>query len=213
MDSLQLHFHPGLVRHRAKSWRHQQHMLHLGQGSIDAASGILCIFMALMAMGMVSKSQLQVLGFGTDYRLGTTWRRGLESYFIGASETDVLDLLTTLPGIEVQSLIGPTSRCVEMAQSRLALNELALLGLAVEVARPIRWVLAVGTELGGGGSENTATSLLCLDPAESSPRVAPFNTRLCLNSPRRGSRQLHYVTATALLSPSCGIAIALSKRR
>lgn len=210
MPPLQIQLHDGFAWDRSRTWRQQEHTPHLRQGSLDAASAHLCMFMALMLLGLASKDEIRSLRHGTDYRFGATWNRSLESFFSGANSTEVLDFLRTLKEqVAYHAASGSTMHTLDFARRGLNQNNLVILGLEREGQYGKRWTLGIGTEWLMKGSQRDTTSILCLDPAEPAPSVAQFNARLRLNSPRRGSRQLHYAVPGAIQSVSCDFAICL----
>ena len=214
MDALSMRLHPGLIPDGSRNWRQRQHSPHLRQGSIDAAAGPLCTYMAMIVLGLASKDQVKSLRHGSDYRFGKTWIKSLDTFFLGASADDLLELLAALDSYLIaEAAIGPTRVTLEFAQRRLARNELVILGLGQETRYGEHWVLAVGTAAVLMHGKRSTTGLLCLDPAEPAPWVAQFNARLSLDSPRRGARYLHYAVPNAIQSVNCSTAIALSLRR
>ena len=210
MPPLKIKLHEGFVCDKSRTWRQHEHTPHLRQGSVDAASAHLCMFMALTLLGIASKDDIRSLRHGTDYLFGATWTRSLESFFTGANSAEVLDLLRTLKGqVAFHTASGSTMHTLDFARRGLNRNDLVILGLECEGRSGKRWTLGVGTESLTKGSRSDTTSILCLDPGEAPPSVAQFNARLRLNSPRRGSRQLHYAVPGAIQSVSCDFAICL----
>lgn len=192
-------------------WRQESGVPFLAQGSIDASSGALSLLMALMVLGLASRDRVQSLGYGADRWLDAAWRRTLEWYFTGGGPDDVEEVLGLIEGpIAWQSYRGSTRACIAFAATQVGSGIPVLLCLGRREALPGQWCVGVGTE--HDASRAAARSLLCLDPSQSPPGLAPFNSRLSLDSPRRGAAELHYAVPGRILTRPCHCAIAIARR-
>ena len=126
----------------------------------------------------------------------------------------MLTLLDTVERyVNRESQIGSMRRVLAFTLSRLAANDVVLLGFGEAAIGTYHWTLAVGVESRVSGRKSRATGVLCMDSAEPAPMLASFNARLEIDSPRRGASKLNYRGADGRPSlVTCTSAIALSRR-
>ena len=174
------------------------------------------VLMSLIVLGVASRAHIRSLRvIAEGDRLEPTWRKVQETFFRGADDGDLVELLDTLDQYLRHRLVtGSMRQVLTFALERLAKDEIVILGFNDEQAFGGHWVLACGVELIVAGSTKTTTGVLCLDSAEEPPTIAPFNTRLELESPSRGARYLHYRRPDGgVRIVTCKTAIALARRR
>ena len=216
MPSLQTRLHPGVIPPTSASWRRRSRSAHLHQGQLTGCCGGMSVLMSLIVLGVASRAHvrsLRVIAEGD--RLEPTWRKVQENFFAGADDGDMVELLGTLHQyLRYRLVTGSMRQVLAFTLERLAKDEVVILGFNDEGAVGGHWVLACGIELLVAGSTRTTTGVLCLDSAEDPPTLAPFNTRLELESPSRGARFLHYRRPNGSVRiVTCKAAIALSRRR
>jgi hypothetical protein len=175
----------------------------------------MAVLMSMIVLGVASRAHvrsLRVIAEGD--RLEPTWRKVQETFFSGADDQDMIELLGTLDQhIRYRPMTGSMRQVLAFTLERLAKDEVVILGVNDESQYGGHWVLAVGIELIVLGSTRTTTGVLCLDSAEAPPMLAPFNTRLELESPNRGARYLHYrLPDGGVRTITCKTAIALAAR-
>jgi hypothetical protein len=215
MPTLQTRLHSGVIPDDSASWRQRGRSAHLRQGSMDGACGPLAVFMSLVVLGVASRALVRSLRVLTNDRLDDTWIKSLDTFFLGTDDSEMVDLLKTLDrSIRHRAVTGSMRQVLDFTLLRLAKNEVVILGFTDAGSHGGHWVLAIGIEQVVAGAKRTPTGILCLDSAEPAPLLAPFNSRLDLDSPGRGARYLHYrLPEGGIRSVTCKTAIALSVQR
>ena len=216
MHALQMRMHPGVVQLNPSSYRQRHRSAHLRQGELTGACGPLAILMAMIVMGIASKQYVRRLRCAEEGDLlMPLWSKVQDSFFSGADGDQMRELLDEVDRyVHRQCVTGSQRKVLAFTLARLAENDVVVLGFGDQGAPgPYHWSLAVGVLSKVAGQKSTATGVLCLDAAEAAPTLAPYNTVLDLDSPKRGARQLHYWNQEMRpLLVSCTSAIALSLR-
>lgn len=215
MATLQTRMHPGVVEKGSPIYRRNR-SAHLRQGELTSACGTWTILMAMVTLGVATKSYVRRLHMTDEGDLlAPLWSKAQETFFSGANHDDMLMLLDTVARyVHRQSVTGSMRQVLAFTLARLGENDVVILGFGDDgVPDPYHWALAVGSEWKLAGVKKAATGVLCLDASEAAPMLAPYNARLELTSPKRGARQLHYRGADGRpLLMTCTSAIALSRR-
>ena len=214
MPTLHLRLHPGLIPDAQATWRQRHRTPHLRQGDLDGSCGASVVLTALIILRLATWAEVRTLRILSPGRLEETYSKCLETFFGGSSDADMFELLDTLRGtLRYRVTTGSMRRVRDFALARLRLDELVIVGINPWGTRRGHWVLGVGAEIVSNAGSRAVIGILCLDPAEPSPLVAPFNGKLDLESPATGARHVHYRTAGSIRNVTCKIAIALSLRR
>lgn len=214
MATLEMRLHPGVIT--GKTARQRGRSAQLGQGDVEGACGACTVLMALIVLGIASRSKLRSIGeLEADDPLAGMWAQAQKTYFTGADEDEMRDLFKTLDRlVRYKETCGSKRRVLAFTLDRLEAGDVVVLGFSNKFGHGGHWVLAVGTESMVVGTKRTTTGVFCLDPSTQAPTVAPYNTKLDLMSPRRGARCLHYrLPSGGLSTVTCDVAFALSVRR
>lgn len=214
MATVQLRLHPGVAPSQSAGYRQRGRSAHLTQGALTGCCGGLAVLMSLVVLGVATRAHIRSLRLMAEGdRLEPTWQKVQELFFTGADEEEMLDLLSTLDRhLRYRLASGSMRKVLAFVLDRLAQGDVVITGLG-DLRTYGHWVLAIGVEQLVVGSARTTTGVLCLDPAEAAPQVAPFNTKLDLESPSRGARKLYYHRPGGMHLVTCSSAIALSRRR
>lgn len=182
--------------------------LYLRQGDLDGACGIYCLLMALIACDLLTRSDI-----GRFSRM-----RGPavhESFFEGTDGADLARISETLaPRSRVNHFVGAHAAVLMDAEREFGRGRAVLLAVEDRLRRYSHWVFLIGAQY-TGFPRGPTTALLALDPgsAGAEPSLQPFNWKLLLDNPRRGSRYLtcldsagsrRLVTCTEALSLRAG---------
>jgi hypothetical protein len=211
MERLVITLHPRLMR-KSLTPREIRRGFHLQQTPFNSG-GPLCIWMALMILGLLRRQDVRHLYGKPGGLFGEAFATTLTADLQGDGEVETPQIARTLPKevCHVQQA-GVMSNMVDFTLRRLRRRHLVLLYLKPAGSPLSRWVLAVGIERSAAKHPNLA--ILSLDPAELRPGVVPWNTRLELDSRHRGSAYLgHRAPDRPVWHMTCQSAIALSVRQ
>ena len=163
-------------------------------GDLDGACGPLSFWTALVALGIVTRSQVICRDFaGAGDKFDAAWEKSLALWFDGTDEDEmVASLATVAPFIERQECYGAMRKQVDFVIERLRRNEVVLLGLERRDERDGHWVLAVGLEELVSEKSGEVFSILCLDSSERPPDMLRYNARLELQVPKKGATYVRY---------------------
>jgi hypothetical protein len=211
MDKLVITLHPRLMR-KSLTPREIRRGFHLQQTPSNSG-GPLCIWMALMILGVLTRADVRHLYLKPGGPCGEAFAKTLAADLQGDGEQETPQIALTLPKeICYVHRAGVMSDMVDFTLRRLRRNHLVLLYLKPACSPLSRWILAVGVE--HTTAKHSHLAILSLDPAEPRPGVVPWNTRLELDSRDRGPAYLgHRAADRPVWRMTCQSAIALSVRK
>lgn len=173
--------------------------LHLRQSELDAACGIHCVAMCLIALGLVKRSAILAMGQRSHGLAAHMYRLFEGSWRNGIYPEQVVDALQALGlPITVRAVHGFDNGVDRFAADRLERAELTLLAYESVRDRHRHYLLAVGCGGLKRGQTLTIDSLLVLDPSADAIPMSCCNAALVLNKPisfarRKRSVQWRYV--------------------
>ena len=158
--------------------------LHLRQSDLDGACGPHCALMALMALGIVARQQVENLPNARNKSLSCLWSNTERKYFAGTNARELKSTLASYAeDIDAKIFL---KNCVDHALDALSSSGMAIIG--IKNGAFDHWVLAIGL----GGSERksgfTPSSFLILDPGYSPNPLSAWNATLSIT---RDSRERH----------------------
>jgi hypothetical protein len=193
MDALTMQLHPGSSH--PENWRMKgRSSAYLSKGSVSGSiSGYLCACMALIVLGVTSRSHIRSAYAVPDGKLEDFFAAGLDSSF-GLDDKGMAELLVTVRRF-VRSLRfhGKRDWLLMGALSRIGEGEVALICLGDRSFRYQEWKLAIGVEWRTDTTGTKPSALLVLDPTESVGKMVAWNGRLELIG-KPDSQHLHYTT-------------------
>jgi hypothetical protein len=194
MDTLNIQLHPGSSH--PENWRMKgRSTCYLSKGDIfGSVSGYVVACMALIVLGVTSRSHIRSAYAVPEGRLQPFFAAGLESSF-GLDDKGMAELLTTVRRF-VRSLRfrGKRGWLLQGAVARINEGEVALLCLGDESFRYAEWKLAIGVEWRTDTTGTKPTALLVLDPAAPIGRMVSWNGRLELAGKPDDGKKLFYTT-------------------
>jgi len=193
MGHLSMKFVPGAWIEEPAIWRQRLRSAHLCQGeTLVGACGPYCIFQAILALGIITRSHVSTLRLPSPGRFEDTWEKSKAVFFSGTSLDELVAILRTLESESVRHrvLTGPRRTLFDSVVRRLGRGQVVIFGLDWKTGGG-HWVLAIGIEERIEARRRRTTAILCLDSSEPAPRIAPYNTRLELNIKSESAR--HYI--------------------
>jgi hypothetical protein len=189
---------------------------HLRQSDVDGACGPHCVFMALVALGAVSRSWM-THGKGKRERSprAAMWRLAAPMFMTGTEAADLAAMLKPLRSrVAVEVCLRGDGLAVKFAIQALLEQKLVVLGLHNWSIGLDHWVLGVGLQ----GSEATPFQpqrLLLLDPGVEALPLAQWNAVLWVErvDGRRSRRLQQRDGAVVDVTLKHAVAIGLRKRR
>lgn len=155
--------------------------VHFRQGDLDGACGPYCLFMLLVALGLLRRADcLDISSWKGSSREGK-FRDALMAFGVLSSDGTYghdLEWLVSFfkaQKLKAKSLPGSKKEMFAEAVQAIDNGELAIVGVRLEGGGG-HWLLVVGYQ--GVEDENgtlQATHLLCLDPGAETPKVALWN--------------------------------------
>ncbi|MDB5811394.1 MAG: hypothetical protein JWN94_3516 [Betaproteobacteria bacterium] len=150
------------------------------QGDLDGACGTHCLFMALMAMRVIPRSQffrMDERRMGTDLR--RLYRLAQSFYFSGTDSRDFRKLLSLMqPKIDYEATDATDTAAQHFITNHLDLGKLVVVGLECAARKLNHWVLAIGQAGIERGKVFDATRFLIVDPSDEPDRLVPWNATL-----------------------------------
>jgi len=194
MPLLRTTLHPGVMPADTKMRVRYQRGPHLMAGSLDGACGVYALWSALIALGVATRAQVLCLRYRfTDDQFEEAWVRGLDTFFLGSDDDELVALLQTVDRCVCHRLCkGPMRSQVAFVTNSLRSEEVVLLGLEHAGTPGGHWVLAVGLEELATDGQSKLIGILCLDSSEPAPQLLRFNARLELDSPHFGASRVRY---------------------
>ncbi|OYQ41217.1 hypothetical protein CHU94_08955 [Rhodoferax sp. TH121] len=193
MGTLTMRLHPGSTN--PENWRMKgRSRAYLAKGSISGSvSGYLCACMALIVLGVTSRSHIRSAYAVPEGRLQDFFLAGLESSF-GLDDKGMAELLTTVRRfVRALRFRGKRDWLLQGAISRLSEGEVSLLCIGDNSFRYSEWKLAIGVEWRTDTTGTKPTALLVLDPTAPIGRMVAWNGRLELTG-KPDSKYLYYTT-------------------
>ena len=150
------------------------------QGDLDGACGTHCLFMALMAMGVVPRAQFFRMD---ERRMGSGLRRlyrlAQSFYFSGTDSRDFHKLLRLVRSkIEYEATEATDTAAQLFIAKHLEQGRLVIVGLENAARKLNHWVLAIGQS----GIERKGVfeplRFLIVDPSDDPDRLVPWNATL-----------------------------------
>ena len=177
MDKLTIQLHPGSTH--ADRWRMRGSAAYLRKGDISGSvSGYISACMALIVLGVTSRSHIRSAYAVPDGKLEEFFAVGLESSF-GLDGKGMAKLLSTVSRfVRTLRLRGKRNWLVQAVLSRLDDGEVCLVALGDSGFHYCEWRLAVGVEWRIDTTGHRAMALLVLDPTAPIGRIAAWNGRL-----------------------------------
>jgi len=189
---------------------------HLRTGSLDGASGICSLYMALITLGVATRFDVQQLRVFANDRLENSWLASLNTYFLGSEPAEIMQLLRTVKReIRYRASNDAAVPLHHFALARLSRDDVVLMNFEHRNERGGEWVLAVGAEFVLCERKLIPLSLLCLDAAAPAPSIARFNGKLLLQArPSRGRyRYVRADEAPIAVKWAFSLAVGAAKRR
>ncbi len=198
--------------------RKQPVELHLRQSMLDAACGIHCVAMCLIALDLVKRSAILAMGQRRHGLAADIYKLFEGSWKSGIYPEQLVDALQALElPIEVRAAHGFDSGVDQFAADCLKRAELTL--LAYESVRDCHRHYLLGVGCGGlvDGQSMRIDSLLVLDPSADSMSMSCCNAALVLDRPvdltrRKRSVQWRYIGAEGTESVRLMSAISVVRR-
>jgi len=157
----------------------------LAQGDIDGACGHHSIAMALIAFGVIDRLHLVAYRLRRDEK-GDLVRALRQTYFDGIDADEIVALLRPFsPVIAATAFTLSSKKTIAVIQQAIASNDLVIAGIEGRGGRLSHWVLIVGLELHGKGTQKQLRALLLLDASEAMPTVSCWNARIEIDSTRK----------------------------
>ena len=178
MDRVTIHLHAGATH--PENWRTRgRSTAHLRKGDISGSvSGYISACMALIVLGVTSRSHIRSAYAVPDGKLEEFFAEGLESSF-GLDGKRMAKLLATISRfVRTLRLRGKRDWLIQAALSRMDEGEVCLVALGDSGFHYCEWRLAVGAEWRIDTTGHHATALLMLDPSAPIGRIAAWNGRL-----------------------------------
>ena len=178
MDKLTIQLHPGSTH--PGNWRTRgRSAVHLRKGDISGSvSGYISACMALIVLGVTSRSHIRSAYAVPDGKLKEFFAEGLESSF-GLNEKGMAKLLSKASRfVRTLRLRGKRDWLIQAALSRMNDGEVCLVALGDSGFHYCEWRLAIGVEWRIDTTGHRAMALLMLDPAAPIGRIAAWNGRL-----------------------------------
>lgn len=193
MRSLRMTLHPGVLPPDPTIRVRHQRGPHLALGELSGACGVYSLWIGLIALGVATLAQVRCLRLFGDDVFEHTWSRGLDTFFLGADEDELLALASSLGRYVKPTLSsGPMRTQIDFVTKSLQAGEVVLLGLEPRVGHEGHWTLACGIEEQVSNAGSKVTGILCIDSAEPASHMLRFNTRLELNVPNFGATYVRY---------------------
>lgn len=193
MDSLTIHLHSGATHPR--NWRTKgRSVAHLRKGDVSGSiSGYLSACMALVVLGVTSRSHIRSAYAVPDGKLQEFFAAGLESSF-GLDAKGMAHLLGTV-GRFVRSLRlrGRRDWLIHATLARLSEGEVCVIALGDSGFQYCEWRTVVGVEWRSDTTGHHPMALLVLDSTAPIGRIAAFNGRLEL-ADKPDARCMYYTT-------------------
>jgi hypothetical protein len=166
--------------------------VHLRQSQVDRSCGPHCVFMALIALRLVSRDWL-TLGRPTSElaQMTAVWRRAARTFMSGTTICDLARLLRPLSGLVSFEVSRPLHAAyIPFAVDNLMRERLVILRIKSARRWMDHWVLAVGVEGMEKGKGFAPEWLLLLDPNDKPIPMLQWNTTLALDTiaPRSRAR-------------------------
>lgn len=180
--------------------------IHLRQSELDGACGQHCLFMALLALGVVKKKDLYDLD-EVDGEFGKVWKRARKSFFEGTYSADIINILKPLKTkINFENIAEKNNGLRNEIVFELNKENLVMLFLRKN-RNVAHWVLVVGMQ-GLLDCKQSNINELCkydesyllpnnflvLDPSSDPLPFLPWNAVLEVNSPPNGYRKVEYIS-------------------
>lgn len=182
MRGHQLHLHPGATSEHLRA--RGRSTAHLQTGSCEgSASGFYVAAMALIVLGIASRSMVRTLALDPTGRLE-------DFEILGHSPEGIDDSRMSVLWATAGNLVR-VKECQTAKRSQLIrtlVNELEHGAVCAVSTSPDsfqyhEWILAIGVEYRCDGGLKRPTALLTLDPRLPCDRIAAWNGRLELNRP------------------------------
>lgn len=148
--------------------------LHLHQSDLDGACGHHCLFMALMILGVLKRTDLGGLPRPKSKSLSQLWRITPTNYFSGATATDLQYMLAHYETV-IETRIRRKNQIARVLDV-LMNSGVAIVG--IRNASMDHWALAVGVGGLESAGEIEPRSLLILDPGYGALALAAWNAVL-----------------------------------
>ncbi len=155
-------------------------LVHLRQGDMDGACGPYCIVMALMALGLMTRRQVENMDQFDGREKPGRFRDGLKRFGALISEgTDSKDLLWLTDFFKTENLrakpaSGKTKDVFEAVNNAVDSGELPIICLRWE-GGGAHWLLVIGYQGVERDGAFVETHLLCLDPGQEAPVTGLWN--------------------------------------
>lgn len=158
----------------------QPELVHLRQGDMDGACGPYCMVMALIALGVLTRSQAENMDQFDGREKAGRFRDGLQQFgALISTGTDAKDLLWLTDFFKTEKLRAhPVNRnkkdVFNAVNNAVEVGALPIICLRWE-GGSAHWVLVVGYQGVEDDGELLVTHLLCLDPGQESPTTGLWN--------------------------------------
>lgn len=168
--------------------------VHLRQGDVDGACGPYCIYMALIALGLIEREE--VVGCDIDGRtnfgqlMASLDSHGKKLFANGTSSKQLTTCISKSPYhniINYERWVGGNTEIRKFVTENIMQNRPVLLAFNWNETSA-HWVLAIGVEQ----DEKKATKVYVLDPGFKTPTANRWNGKFI--STGRGTRPFKYST-------------------
>ena len=155
-------------------------LVHLRQGDMDGACGPYCMVMALIALGLLTRKQVENMDQFDGREKSGRFRDGLKRFGALISEgTNSKDLLWLTDFFKTENLRakpvgGKTKDVFDAVNNAVEDGELPIICLRWE-GGSAHWVLVIGYQGVERDGEFIETHLLCLDPGQEAPVTGLWN--------------------------------------
>lgn len=154
--------------------------VHLRQGDLDGACGPYCIFMALIAMGIMTRSEAQNMHTWDGRTLEAKFRENLEQFgaFIrnGTEGKDLVGFAKHFKSRGIKAVHLEGTKKIIFLEAKNAIDQCNLPIIEVNwQGGGAHWLLVVGYQGVDNDGNTKLTHLLCLDPSETNPKANLWN--------------------------------------
>lgn len=158
-------------------------LVHVRQGDLDGACGPYCMFMALIALKLMSRDEAKNMDQLDGRTREGRFRDALYAFGVLSSEgSDGSDLewLTDYfkaKGLSANHIESGKDHIFESVTEAIDLGHFPIIGVSWQ-GGGAHWMLAVGYQGVEREDDMQLTHLLCLDPGEETPRTSLWNSVL-----------------------------------
>jgi len=155
-------------------------MVHLRQGDLDGACGPYCLFMALIALGLLNRHEATHMSEWDGRSREGKLREALKDFgSLISNGTYGSDLVLLTDFFKVKRLSakhvqGSKKHVFQVAAEAIAENRLPVIGVRWSGGGS-HWLLVIGFQGVEQDGELQLTHLLCLDPGHEAPKTSLWN--------------------------------------